>query len=60
MSILTRSVAPAKASKRHQMPCIRVIESCELPFGCWESNLDPLEEQPVLLTTDIFLQPNYF
>ena len=31
--------------------------SCELPCGCWELNLDPLEEQPVLLTTEPSLQP---
>ena len=29
----------------------RVIDSCGLPCGCWELNLGPLEEQPVLLTT---------
>jgi len=23
-------------------------DSCELPCGCWESNLGSLEEQPVL------------
>jgi hypothetical protein len=23
---------------------------CELTYGCWESNLDPLEEHPGLLT----------
>jgi hypothetical protein len=32
-------------------PGIGVIDSCELPCGCWELNLGPLEEQPVLLTT---------
>jgi hypothetical protein len=25
---------------------------CELLYGCWELNLDPQEEQPVLLTAD--------
>jgi hypothetical protein len=24
------------------------VHSCELPCECWELNLDPLEEQPVL------------
>lgn len=26
------------------------------PWGCWELNLGLMEEQPVLLTTDSFLQ----
>ena len=30
--------------------------SYELPCGCWELNLGPLEEQPVLLTTEPSLQ----
>ena len=30
----------------------RVRDSCELPCGCWELNLEPLEEQPVLLVTE--------
>jgi hypothetical protein len=34
-----------------------VTDSCELPCWCWELNLDPLEEQPVLLTTEPSLQP---
>ena len=29
----------------------------EPPYGSWESNLGPLEEQPVLQTTELFLQP---
>lgn len=28
------------------------IDSCELPCGCWEMNLCPLEEQSVLATAD--------
>ena len=31
--------------------------SCELSCGCWELNLGPLEEQPVLLTIETSLQP---
>ena len=27
--------------------------------GCWEMNLGPLEEQPILLTTKPLLQPIY-
>jgi hypothetical protein len=29
-----------------------VTDSCELPCRCWESNLDPLEEQTVLLAAE--------
>ena len=35
-----------------------VTNSCELTCGCWQLNLDPLEEQPVFLTTEPSLQPN--
>ena len=34
-----------------------IRDSCELPCGCWEGNQGPLEEQPVLLTCEPFLQP---
>ncbi|ERE84501.1 E3 ubiquitin-protein ligase [Cricetulus griseus] len=34
-----------------------VIDSCELPCGCWESNPGPLQEQQVLLTMGPSLQP---
>jgi hypothetical protein len=35
----------------------RVTNNCELLCGCWELNQDPLEEQPVFLTTEPSLQP---
>jgi hypothetical protein len=35
-----------------------VTGNCELPFGCWELNSGPLEEQPVLLTTEPSFQPH--
>jgi hypothetical protein len=31
-----------------------VTDDCELPCGCWEANLGPLQEQPVLL-----INPNH-
>jgi hypothetical protein len=40
-------------------PRTRVTDSCELPCGCWELNLGLLEEQPVHLTIEPSLQPNY-
>lgn len=35
-----------------------VTNSCKLPCECWELNLSPLVEQPVLLITKPF--PSYF
>ena len=29
----------------------------ELPCGCWNLNLNPLEEEPMLLTSEPSLQP---
>jgi hypothetical protein len=29
-----------------------LVVSCELPYGCWELNPGPLQEQPMLLTTE--------
>lgn len=31
-------------------------DTYEPPCECWESNMGPLEEQPVLLTTEPFLR----
>jgi hypothetical protein len=33
-------------------PGTGVTDSCELLCRCWESNLGPLEEQPVLLVSE--------
>jgi hypothetical protein len=30
----------------------RVTQTCELPYGCWEVNLSPLQEKQVLLTVE--------
>lgn len=35
-----------------------IRERCESPGGCWELNLGPLEELPVLLTVEPPLQPH--
>ena len=40
-------------------PATGVTDSCELPCGYWELNPGPLEEQPVLLTTEPSPQPEY-
>jgi hypothetical protein len=34
-----------------------ITDGCEPPFGCWELNSEPLEEQSVLLTAESSLQP---
>lgn len=36
------------------------INSCELPHELWEMNLGPLEEQPVLVTTESSCQSASF
>ena len=33
------------------------IDGCEPPYGCWELNSGPLEEQPVPLPAEPSLQP---
>jgi hypothetical protein len=35
------------------------MDGCEPPYGCWDLNAGPLEEQSVLLTMEPSLQPNY-
>jgi hypothetical protein len=36
-----------------------IRDGCEPPCRCWESNLGPLEEQPVLLTPEPLLKPHH-
>ena len=36
-------------------PGTAVTDKCELPCGCWELNPGPLEEQPLLLTSELSL-----
>jgi len=40
-------------------PVTGIIDICEGLYECWDLNLGTLEEQPVLLTTESFLQPWY-
>ena len=37
-----------------------VTDSCEPPWRCWESNPSPLQEQTVLLATELSLQPQHY
>ena len=41
-----------------QFPVIIVTDNCGLPHGSWYLILGPLEEQPVLLTSEPSLQPS--
>jgi len=36
-----------------------ITDGCEPPCGCWELNSGPLEDQSVLLTTELSLQPHF-
>jgi len=47
---------PRDAEENAGSPGMAVIDGCEPPSGCWGSNSEPLEEQPVLLTTEPSLQ----
>lgn len=40
-------------------PEIGVPCCCVLPFGCWELNPCPLEEQQMLLTIETSLKPSF-
>lgn len=52
-------VFPARTSVRLSEPLeLELLSGCEPPCGCRELNPRPLEEQPVLLTTEPSLQPH--
>lgn len=46
---------PTEVRRGIGAPRVRVRDSCELPRGWWESNLDPLEEQQVFFTNYLSL-----
>jgi hypothetical protein len=37
-----------------------IADGCEPPYGCWDLNSGPSEEQSVLLTAEQSLQPLFF
>jgi hypothetical protein len=41
-------------------PDTGATDGCEPTHGCWESNLDPMEEQSILITTESHLVPFVF
>jgi hypothetical protein len=52
-------LAPRQSEEYNRFSGTGVTDSCELPCGCWEWNLAPLKEWPMLLTTEPSLQPQW-
>lgn len=50
---------PRRPEEGAKSPTAGVKEGCDLPCGCWELKLGPLE-QPVLLIAELSLQPLAF
>ena len=48
---------PLRPEEGTESPGTSVTAGFKLPYGSWELNLDALEEQGVLLTTEPFYQP---
>jgi hypothetical protein len=59
---LYASWMPSEDRRGHWSPWSGVVDGCEPPCGCQESNLGPLQEQQLLFTTKPSLQPklSYF
>lgn len=57
VSVPTVCLCPWRPEAGVEAPGTGVTE-CEPPTRCWESNLDPLEEQPMLLTAEPTPQSN--
>jgi hypothetical protein len=53
MSALAACTPPCQ-----KMASAPITDGCEPPYSCWELNSGPLEEQPVLLTSEPALQPS--
>ena len=50
---------PSEVRGGARAPGARATEGCELPFGCWEQNPGPLQEQKVDLRTEPSLKPEH-
>jgi hypothetical protein len=50
-------VLPVCLCEDVRFPETELKDSCKLPCLCWELNPGPLEEQPLLLTTEPSLPP---
>jgi hypothetical protein len=51
-------VCLVSVAKRVRYSGAEVTDGFEPPIGCWDSNLGPLQEQPVLLTNKSSLYPH--
>lgn len=60
MSILLSSLVLKKVRKKDEAPEIGVKNDYEPPYGCWDLNPGPLEEQLVLLTMKSDLQSQQY
>lgn len=56
MSVHHVHAAPMEAQRGHWVP-LNWSYRHQLPCGCPESNLDPLEEWPVLLAAEPLVEP---
>jgi hypothetical protein len=57
MTVYHMHAVPTEARRGRWSPRPRIIDDCEPLCGYWESNLCPLEEHPVNLTSEPSLQP---
>lgn len=48
---------PMKVRQGITSPGSEVEDYCEPPYGCWEPNVSPLQELPVLLTSELSIFP---
>ena len=53
-------IVPAEARRGAGSPGTGATGGCEPPCRCWEPNLGPLQEQPVLLPAEPPLQVKSF
>ena len=57
MYLCTYNILPVCMPAHQERALDLIIGGCEPLNSCWELNSGPLEEQPVLLTSEPFLQP---
>lgn len=57
VSVYHMHAAPKEARRGHWLLWDWSYRCLFGPYGCWELNLGPLEEQPVVLTAEPPLQP---
>lgn len=50
---------PSKTRRGYEIPLLGTVVTGELPCACWELNLGVPQEQPVFLTAEPSLWPQY-